>query len=260
MVTSETSAQERDNAFHSVSITGVRKSFGASPVLHDVTVDIAAGEFLTLFGPSGCGKSTLLRIIAGLEAQNAGAVAIGGRMVDGVRPKWRNVAMVFQSCALYAHMTVARNIALPLRMPLSNLDAKLRVQMRVEIKELHRRLGATFIYVTHDQTEAMTLSDRVAVMLDGELLQVAPPEEIYADPAERRAAEFIGSPKINMMDATVREHGYASARGSAMTVTMEHSLASADASRAARGRKLAEAMTAWALIAPALLGLVVLFL
>lgn len=278
---------------YSVKIQGVRKSFGSTQVLRDTTLDVASGEFLTLLGPSGCGKSTLLRIIAGLEAQDSGSIAIGGGIVDGVRPKRRDVSMVFQSYALYPHMTVAQNMALPLKMrrlsrwarlpiigkmlpgtssiladietevsrtakalglgllldrkpgqlsggqrqrvavgramvrhpavflmdePLSNLDAKLRVQMRTEIKELHRRLGVTFIYVTHDQAEAMTLSDRVAVMLGGELLQVAPPQEIYSDPNDRRVAEFIGSPRINMLDATVREEGQFDVAGSVLSL------------------------------------------
>ncbi len=237
-------------------------------------MDIADGEFLTLLGPSGCGKSTLLRILAGLEFQDHGSVAIDGRSVDGVAPKRRDMAMVFQSYALYPHMTAAENMALPLTMrrlnawerlpvlrrllpsarrgsadiqaeidrtaralgieqllarkpgqlsggqrqrvalgramvrqpavflmdePLSNLDAKLRTQMRREIKDLHLRLGTTFIYVTHDQTEAMTLSDRVALMLDGDVLQVASPQEIYANPQDLRVAEFVGSPKINLI-------------------------------------------------------------
>jgi len=266
----------------SVGIDAISKSYGGTSVLRGVSLDVRDGEFLTLLGPSGCGKSTLLRIIAGLEIQDGGAIAIGERPVDGVRPKRRDVAMVFQSYALYPHMTVAANIALPLRMrrlspwqrmpligpllpgtraamahieeevrrtasaleighvlsrkpgqlsggqrqrvavgramvrqpavflmdePLSNLDAKLRVTMRAEIKELHRRLGTTFIYVTHDQAEAMTLSDRVAVMLGGDLLQVAAPQEIYADPADRRVAEFIGSPRINLVPAKVRDAG-----------------------------------------------------
>jgi multiple sugar transport system ATP-binding protein len=240
------------------------------------------GEFLTLVGPSGCGKSTLLRIIAGLETQDAGSVAIGCRTVDGMRPRDRDVAMVFQSYALYPHMTVADNLALPLRMrrltpaqrlplvgrlsrarratertirtdvedtaaaleighlltrkpsqlsggqrqrvalgramvrrpqvflmdePLSNLDAKLRVQMRAELAHLHRRLGATFIYVTHDQTEAMTMSDRVAVMMDGELLQVGTPAAVYEAPAHLKVAEFIGSPAINLFGAVARDDG-----------------------------------------------------
>ncbi|NRP70918.1 Maltose/maltodextrin import ATP-binding protein MalK [Ensifer psoraleae] len=272
----------------SIDFHEIEKSYGATPILKKVSLSIADGEFLTLLGPSGCGKSTLLRILAGLELQNAGTVLIGGRVVDGVRPKKRDAAMVFQSYALYPHMTVADNMSLPLRMrrlnawqrlpligrllpgtrgasqeiaaevartaealgidhlltrkpghlsggqrqrvavgramvrhpavflmdePLSNLDAKLRVQMRAEIKELHQRLGVTFVYVTHDQAEAMTLSDRVAVMLDGELLQVAPPQEIYADPDDRRVAEFIGSPKINMIEGVVSAPGRVSVAG-----------------------------------------------
>ncbi|MGY3488122.1 multiple sugar transport system ATP-binding protein [Bradyrhizobium sp. USDA 4011] len=277
----------------SVLIDSIRKNYGPTSVLRGVSLSIADGEFLTLLGPSGCGKSTLLRILAGLEIQDAGSVSIGEQRVDGLRPKRRDVAMVFQSYALYPHMTVASNMALPLRMrrlsafqrlplldrllpgtariaaeidvevtrtaksldighllarkpgqlsggqrqrvavgramvrhpavflmdePLSNLDAKLRVQMRAEIKELHQRLGVTFVYVTHDQAEAMTLSDRVAVMLDGELLQVAPPQDIYADPNDRRVAEFIGSPKINMLDGVVRERRLIDVAGSTLTI------------------------------------------
>ena len=279
-----------------LGIREISKNYGAVSVLRDICLDVAAGEFLTLLGPSGCGKSTLLRIIAGLERQDAGTVSLGGRVVDGLRPKARDVAMVFQSYALYPHMTVAQNMALPLKMrrlspwqrlplvgrvlpgtsaavagidaevvriasalgidhllarkpaqlsggqrqrvavgramvrhpavflmdePLSNLDAKLRVQMRSEIKELHRRLGVTFIYVTHDQAEAMTLSDRVAVMLDGEVLQVAPPRQIYDDPADRRVAEFVGSPKINMLDVRVRERGVLDLAGSTLFVDVD---------------------------------------
>lgn len=265
-----------------VSVKDVEKRFGDAVVLRGVSLDIAEGEFLTLLGPSGCGKSTLLRVVAGLETQDAGAVSIRGRSVDALPPKQRDVAMVFQSYALYPHLTVAQNLTVPLRMrrlsraqrfpvvgrhfpgarskidaierdvhrvaraleidhlldrkpgqlsggqrqrvavgravvrepavflmdePLSNLDAKLRVSMRAEIKELHRRLGVTFIYVTHDQAEAMTLSDRVAVMLDGELLQVAKPISIYNDPEDRRVAEFVGSPKINLLEGRVGERG-----------------------------------------------------
>ncbi|MGU3496736.1 ABC transporter ATP-binding protein [Xanthobacteraceae bacterium A53D] len=259
-----------------IALDGIRKHYGETPILKGVSLDIRHGEFLTLVGPSGCGKSTLLRIIAGLEEQDAGSVSIGGRSVDGARPKERDIAMVFQSYALYPHLSVFDNIALPLRTrrlsfaqrlplvgplvpgrravetgirdeveqaaamldvghlldrkpgqlsggqrqrvalgramvrhpavflmdePLSNLDAKLRVQMRAEITALHRRLGVTFVYVTHDQSEAMTMSDRVAVMMGGELLQVAPPEQLYRDPQDIRVAEMIGSPKINVLPA-----------------------------------------------------------
>ncbi|RWQ22770.1 ABC transporter ATP-binding protein [Mesorhizobium sp.] len=285
-----------------VTFQNITKSFGSTHVLRDVSLTVADGEFLTLLGPSGCGKSTLLRILAGLEVQDSGIVDIAGRRVDALRPKQRDVAMVFQSYALYPHMTVAQNMGLPLRMrklsswqrlpilgpllprtravsheielevervarslsidhllarkpgqlsggqrqrvavgramvrhpavflmdePLSNLDAKLRVQMRAEIKELHRRLGATFVYVTHDQAEAMTLSDRVAIMLDGELLQVAPPQEIYADPQDRKVAEFIGSPKINLLEATVRERGEVDVAGSTLAVSTDREPGSA---------------------------------
>lgn len=264
-----------------VSLHQITKNFGATEVLHGVSLDIQDGEFLTLVGPSGCGKSTLLRIIAGLERQTGGSVRIGERSVDHLRPRDRDLAMVFQSYALYPHLNVFDNIAVPLRMrrlgfhhrlpligrvmpgraaneraiaeevrsvadtldighlldrkpgqlsggqrqrvavgramvrrpvaflmdePLSNLDAKLRVHMRAEIAQLHRRLGVTFIYVTHDQAEAMTMSDRVAVMMDGDLLQVATPDDIYRNPLDIRVAEFIGSPKINIFNAVVVDH------------------------------------------------------
>ena len=263
-----------DASASGLSLRGISKSFGDTPVLKGVSLEIPPGEFVTLLGPSGCGKSTLLRIIAGLEVQSAGSVWIDGRSVDAVRAKQRDIAMVFQSYALYPHMTVYQNIALPLRMrrlnqvqrlpwvggvapgltarqktidadvrstaaaleidhllarkpgqlsggqrqrvavaralvrrptvflmdePLSNLDAKLRVQMRTEIKALHRRLGITFVYVTHDQAEAMTMSDRVAVMMEGELVQVATPTDIYTQPADIRVGTFIGAPAINLL-------------------------------------------------------------
>ncbi|MCK9908362.1 ABC transporter ATP-binding protein [Microbacteriaceae bacterium K1510] len=265
-----------------IALSAIAKRHGATPVLRSISLDIRHGEFLTLVGPSGCGKSTLLRIIAGLDAQDAGEVAIGGRKVDGLRPKDRDVAMVFQAYALYPHLSVFDNMAMPLRMrrlsgaqrlpligalspgrrsieegirreveetaalldiahllsrkpgqlsggqrqrvalgramvrhpvvflmdePLSNLDAKLRVQMRAEIAALHRRLGSTFVFVTHDQAEAMTMSDRVAVMMAGELIQVGAPEELYADPQDLRVAEFIGSPKINVVPAAALDQG-----------------------------------------------------
>ena len=257
-----------------LEVTSLTKQFGETRVLKGVTLDIADGEFVSLVGPSGCGKSTLLRIIAGLETADSGTVTISEAEVTNMRAADRNLSMVFQSYALYPHLTVAENIAVPLRMremtilqrlplmggvmpgarqqtqsiaqavmraadmleiaplldrkpgqlsggqrqrvalgralvrdpaaflldePLSNLDAKLRVQTRAEIAELHRKLGTTFIYVTHDQVEAMTMSDRIAVMMDGEILQCATPEIIYEDPDDIRVAEFIGSPKINIL-------------------------------------------------------------
>jgi multiple sugar transport system ATP-binding protein len=253
-----------------------------TPVLRELSLDVADGEFLTLLGPSGCGKSTLIRIVAGLEPQTGGHVEIAGRNVDRLRPSERNVAMVFQSYALYPHMTVADNLALPLRMrrmrawqrlpwigrwlpgtraidavigqevreiaksvdlshvlerkpgqlsggqrqrvalaramvrhpvaflmdePLSNLDANMRAQMRMEIAELHRRLGVTFIYVTHDQAEAMTMSSRIAVMLDGRIQQVGTPREIYEDPATLLVASFLGEPRINTLKGILRPDG-----------------------------------------------------
>ena len=257
-----------------LQIASVNKDFGETSVLKGVTLDVQDGEFISLVGPSGCGKSTLLRIIAGLETPTTGNISIGGTDVTQLRAADRNLSMVFQSYALYPHLTVAENIAVPLHMrkmtalqrlpvlggampgaqtqkreiaeavrnaaemleigalmdrkpgqlsggqrqrvalgralvrdpaaflldePLSNLDAKLRVQTRAEIAELHRRLKATFIYVTHDQVEAMTMSDRIAVMMAGEILQCAAPDVIYEDPDDIRVAEFIGSPKINIL-------------------------------------------------------------
>jgi multiple sugar transport system ATP-binding protein len=265
-----------------VSIAGIEKNFGGTRTLKGVSLDVEAGEFLTLIGPSGCGKSTLLRILAGLVPQDGGSIAINGHAVDHLPPKARDVAMVFQSYALYPHMSVFDNIATPLNVrrlpaiarlpvigplvpglaqvraavaedvgqvasqveitnlldrrpaqlsggqrqrvalaramvrqprvflmdePLSNLDARLRVHMRGELSELHRRLGATFIYVTHDQVEAMTMSTRVALMMDGEIVQVAPPHELYANPVDVRVARFIGSPEINLLPAHAGEDG-----------------------------------------------------
>jgi multiple sugar transport system ATP-binding protein len=233
-------------------------------VLDGVDLDIHPGEFLTLVGPSGCGKSTLLRIIAGLEIQSAGTVSIAGRPVDHLRPSERDVAMVFQSYALYPHMSVAQNIAYPLKKrgvgraerdvrvaavaatlqlgalldrkprqlsggqqqrvalgralvrdprvflldePLSNLDAKLRAHMRAELIELHRRIGKTMVYVTHDQLEAMTMSDRIAVMHDGMLQQFGAPKEVYETPANLFVASFIGSPGMNLVKGELRAAG-----------------------------------------------------
>ncbi len=259
-----------------VTVAGLHKSFGSTAVLRDVSLSVRDGEFLTLVGPSGCGKTTLLRIVAGLDHADAGSVLIDGHAVDTLPPKRRDVAMVFQSYALYPYMTVRENMALPLEMrrlsrgqrfpllgrfwpgaaarrgeidervqataaplgltpllarrpaqlsggqrqrvalgramvrepkvflmdePLSNLDAKLRVSTRSEIAQLHRSLGATFVYVTHDQVEAMTMSDRVALMMDGRVLQLAAPQDLYDDPSDLRVAEFIGTPRINVLQA-----------------------------------------------------------
>jgi multiple sugar transport system ATP-binding protein len=244
----------------SVDIRDVRKSFGDAEVLHGVSVPIADGQFVVLVGPSGCGKSTLLRLIAGLENITSGTIAIGGRVVNDVHPKERDIAMVFQNYALYPHMTVAQNMGFSLMLrgsskteitervssaadilgldgllnrfprqlsggqrqrvamgraivrdpqvflfdePLSNLDAKLRVAMRTEIKELHQRLRTTTIYVTHDQIEAMTMADRIVVMHDGAVEQVGAPLELYDRPINRFVAGFIGSPAMNFIEGRI---------------------------------------------------------
>jgi multiple sugar transport system ATP-binding protein len=246
----------------SVSISGVSKSFGATPVLRGISLDIADGEFMVLVGPSGCGKSTLLRMLAGLEDITAGSIAIDSRVVNDVDSKDRDIAMVFQSYALYPHMTVGENMGFSLRLrndrkelieqrvmlaakilnldpylhryprelsggqrqrvamgraivrdpkvflfdePLSNLDAKLRVAMRAEIKSLHQRLKTTTVYVTHDQIEAMTMADRIAVMNDGRVEQIGEPLELYDKPANLFVAQFIGSPAMNVLDGVLRK-------------------------------------------------------
>jgi multiple sugar transport system ATP-binding protein len=244
-----------------VSIKSVHKSFGALQVLHGVSLDIADGEFVVLVGPSGCGKSTLLRMIAGLEDVSSGEISIGDRVVNELLPRDRDVAMVFQSYALYPLKTVFDNMAFGLKMrrspkpviderigttskilaldaylkrlpkalsggqrqrvamgraivrqpqvflfdePLSNLDARLRGQMRVEINLRHERLRTTSIYVTHDQVEAMTMADRIAVMHDGVVEQFGTPTELYDKPANAFVASFIGSPTINMIQGSLR--------------------------------------------------------
>jgi multiple sugar transport system ATP-binding protein len=244
-----------------VTFKGVEKTFGNLKVIHGVDIDIADGELVVFVGPSGCGKSTLLRMLAGLEENTGGEILIGTDVVNGLPPKDRDIAMVFQNYALYPHMTVAENIGFPLRMqgmtaaerkkhvvraaellgletyleryprelsggqrqrvamgraivrepraflfdePLSNLDAALRVQMRKEVKLLHRRLEATMIFVTHDQVEAMTLADRIVVLRDGRVEQIGTPDEIYRRPASTFVAGFIGSPPINLITGTVR--------------------------------------------------------
>jgi multiple sugar transport system ATP-binding protein len=247
-----------------VDIDKVDKFFGSTQVLHEVEIDITDGEFVVLVGPSGCGKSTLLRMIAGLEEITRGEISIGGRVVNNVPPKDRDIAMVFQNYALYPHMTVYDNMAFSLKLakapknviqervnraagilglkeflaryprqlsggqrqrvamgraivrdpavflfdePLSNLDAKLRVQMRTEIKELHQRLKTTAVYVTHDQIEAMTMADRIVVMHDGVVEQVGEPLDLYDRPMNLFVAGFIGSPAMNFIDATIRRNG-----------------------------------------------------
>jgi len=231
---------------------------GGAVAVADLSLEVGDGEFLILVGPSGCGKTTALRMVAGLERISAGQIRIGGRVVNDLPPKERDVAMVFQSYALYPHMSVERNLAFGLRQrktakteierrvadvsdmlglaellqrrpgqlsggqrqrvamgralvrepeaflldePLSNLDAKLRVQMRAELKRLHARLGITTIYVTHDQVEAMTLGDRIAVLSDGALQQLGPPQEVYERPANVFVAGFVGSPPMNLLRA-----------------------------------------------------------
>ena len=254
-----------------VSIRGIKKSFGATPILHGVDIEIADGEFTVLVGPSGCGKSTLLRMIAGLEEIDAGEVAIGGRVVNKVPPKQRDIAMVFQNYALYPHMTVRNNMAFSLKLarapqaamdervnraasilglatlldryprqlsggqrqrvamgraivrdpqvflfdePLSNLDAKLRVQTRAELKDLHQRLRTTTIYVTHDQIEAMTMADKIVVMNGGRVEQIGSPLELYDHPANQFVAGFIGSPAMNFLPGTVEPGGFRAEGGS----------------------------------------------
>lgn len=272
-----------------IELKTIAKSFGQTEVLKNVDLNIARGEFVTLVGPSGCGKSTLLRILAGLEAADSGQVIIDDQDMTQVRPADRNLAMVFQSYALYPHLTVADNMMTPLKMrdlsrwerlpiigplsararyrellgqvhkaaetlrieplldrkpgqlsggqrqraalgralvrdpvaflmdePLSNLDAALRVHMRTELTELHRRLGTTFVYVTHDQAEALTMSDRMAVMRDGRILQVGPPDEIYNDPNTVEVAEFVGSPPINLLPGEVDRSGQVCLLGAAL--------------------------------------------
>ena len=241
----------------SVSFREIKKDFGKTKVLHGISLDITDGEFMVLVGPSGCGKSTLLRMLAGLEDISGGNIAIDGRVVNDVESKDRDIAMVFQSYALYPHMSVYDNMAFGLKLrhlskkeiddrvrkaasmlgldqvldrkprqlsggqrqrvalgralvrepaaflldePLSNLDAKLRLQTRAEIAQLHQRLAATMIYVTHDQIEAMTLGDRIVVLDQGKIQQIDKPLNLYREPANRFVAGFIGSPPMNFLE------------------------------------------------------------
>jgi len=249
-----------------LSIRDARKSFGTTEVLKGVSIDVADGEFTVIVGPSGCGKSTLLRSVAGLEELTGGSIVIGERDVTDLPPSERGIAMVFQSYALYPHLTVRENMAFGLKIakaakseideavrraaeilniealldrkpaalsggqrqrvaigraivrqpqiflfdePLSNLDADLRVRMRYEFASLHRQLGTTTLYVTHDQVEAMTLADRIIVLRDGRIEQVGTPRELYERPANIFVAQFLGTPRMNILAATVAEGGRA---------------------------------------------------
>jgi ABC-type sugar transport system ATPase subunit len=246
----------------SLSVKKLSKSFGGSTILRDISFDVSDGEFCVLVGPSGCGKSTILRLIAGLERPDRGEIAIDGASVAGKDPKDRDIAFVFQSYALYPHMSVFENLAFALRMrrvagaaietkvretarlleidtlldrrpsalsggqrqrvalgraivrepkiflfdePLSNLDASLRATMRVEIARLHRRLNATIIYVTHDQAEALTLGDKIVVLHQGAIQQIGSAAEVYRRPANLHVAEFVGSPRMNLLRGTIDE-------------------------------------------------------
>jgi multiple sugar transport system ATP-binding protein len=249
-----------------VVLSNVQKRFADGTIaVHDFSLEVEDGEFLTFLGPSGCGKTTTLRMVAGLETPSAGTIHFGNRRIDDLEPAERNVAMVFQSYALYPHMTVAENLAYPLRKrgvpkperdtrvgatakllqiepllarrpkqlsggqqqrvalgraiirdpdvflldePLSNLDATLRAYMRAELVQLHRRIRKTMIYVTHDQVEAMTMSTRIAVMHQGRLQQVGPPNEVYERPVNRFVASFVGTPAINFIDGRISVGGH----------------------------------------------------
>ncbi len=243
-----------------VSLKNLVKAYGALKVVHGINLDVADREFIALVGPSGCGKSTTLRMIAGLESISSGEIEIGGKVVNDLPPRDRNISMVFQSYALYPHMSVRENMGFSLKIakrpqeeidrrvneaaailgldalmerkpsqlsggqrqrvamgraivrhpevflfdePLSNLDAKLRTQMRTEIKKLHAKVQSTVIYVTHDQVEAMTLADRIVIMRDGHIEQVGTPEEVFKRPATRFVAGFIGSPPMNLEEVSI---------------------------------------------------------
>ncbi|OOG70996.1 glycerol-3-phosphate ABC transporter ATP-binding protein [Sinorhizobium sp. A49] len=266
-----------------IELRNVGKSYGSLPVLDDISLDMGSGEFVVLVGPSGCGKSTLLRMIAGLEDISAGEITIGGRIVNDMPAKERDLAMVFQSYALYPHMKVSDNMSFALKLagvskseikrrvdeaadilglghllerlprelsggqrqrvamgraivrdpraflfdePLSNLDAKLRVKMRGEIKKLHQRLGKTTIYVTHDQTEAMTMADKIVVLNGGKIEQMGPPLDLYKNPQNLFVASFIGSPEINLLRGEVDGQALRLADGAHLPLPTGHGLAS----------------------------------
>jgi len=261
----------------SVQLRSIRKRFGDIETIHGIDLDIAAGEFVVFVGPSGCGKSTLLRMIAGLEDVTAGSIRIGDRDVTHAAPSARHVAMVFQSYALYPHMTVQENLTFGMRMrgvakdiiaekvnmavemlrlqpyldrkpgalsggqcqrvaigralvqepdvflfdePLSNLDAELRIKTRIEIAALHKRLGKTMIYVTHDQVEAMTLADKIVVLRDGVIEQVGKPLTLYAEPCDEFVAGFIGSPAMNFFPVEIAPNQVTLADGTTLATTV----------------------------------------
>ncbi|MBT1156972.1 sn-glycerol-3-phosphate ABC transporter ATP-binding protein UgpC [Aminobacter anthyllidis] len=265
-----------------IELRNVGKNYGSVPVLDDISLDMGSGEFVVLVGPSGCGKSTLLRMIAGLEDISSGEITIGGKIVNDMPAKERDLAMVFQNYALYPHMKVADNMSFALKLagvskaeihkrvaeaaeilgleklldrlprelsggqrqrvamgraivrdpraflfdePLSNLDAKLRVKMRGEIKKLHQRLGKTTIYVTHDQTEAMTMADKIVVLNGGKIEQMGPPLELYKNPRNLFVAGFIGSPEINLMHGEVDGQSLRLADGAKLLLPTEIDLA-----------------------------------
>ena len=251
--------RSKEDEVADIKIDNINKFYGDVQVIEDVSLEIKSQSFTVLVGPSGCGKSTMLRMIAGLEDINSGTISIDGTVVNDLPPKERNIAMVFQSYALYPHMTVFDNMAFGLKLekrskeeidervqeaakilqieeylsrkpkqlsggqrqrvaigraitrkpqvflfdePLSNLDAALRVQMRVELAKLHDRLNATMIYVTHDQTEAMTLADRIVVLNEGRVIQIGSPRELYSCPQHLFVAEFIGNPRMNIINCS----------------------------------------------------------
>ncbi|WP_417815946.1 ABC transporter ATP-binding protein [Thalassospira alkalitolerans] len=263
-----------------VHLCNVVKKYGVLEVVHAINLDIADSEFVVLVGPSGCGKSTTLRMVAGLEAISGGEVHIGGRVVNDLPPRERNISMVFQNYALYPHMSVRENLGFSLKIskrsqadidkavdeaaeilsltplldrkpgalsggqrqrvamgraivrhpevflfdePLSNLDAKLRTQMRVEIKKLHQKLKSTIIYVTHDQVEAMTLADRIVIMRDGHIEQIGTPLDVFENPVNTFVATFIGSPPMNLLDGVVKEGQIEFADGTCLAVPPAYS-------------------------------------
>ncbi len=263
----------------SVTVTNITKKYGDVEVIHGLDLKIEDGSFVVLLGPSGCGKSTLLRMIAGLESVTSGEIAIADRRVNEVHPKDRNIAMVFQNYALYAHMNVKENMSFSLTLakrpqteidekvnwaakilnlqpylhryprelsggqrqrvamgraivrnpavflfdePLSNLDAKLRVQMRTEIKELHERLKTTTVYVTHDQIEAMTMADKIVILRDGYIEQIGSPLDVYDQPENLFVAEFIGSPAMNLIKGVIGKQTFRTTAGIELPMPKKH--------------------------------------